>query len=534
MTHTFKELGLGDRLLQTLDQLGFETPTPVQRAVIPLILSDNDVIGVAKTGSGKTAACILPISEKIDEKSKAIQAIIMVPTRELAIQYSLEAKRFLGSSKLKSFPVYGGVDIRMQTAKLKAGVQILVATPGRLIDLISSRKINLSQVKHLVLDEADEMLNMGFYEDLLYIMDCLVQEHQVLLFSATMPEGIKKIAVQHMVDPVHIEAEQEEIVPKKVRHIFDYCPYRQKDERILELIEKENPTQAIIFCQSRNKVDELARVMSRRLKGSEVEALHAGFNQRVRTRIIHKFRQQTVRFMVATDVAARGLDFTHVTHVFIYDIGREVEAYVHRAGRTGRSGKEGVSIAFATEKDRPLVKAIEKHIQRPLEWLNEMPPAKGKENSKASSGRKGRSGKPAPRRGQKRSEGSSEGSPRGRSKSREAFSEESSDAHEAPSRGRSKSRENASEDRSEGSGKREGFAKDRSRSGKPGFGKSGFGKPSRGRSDRSSGKFGSGKSSSGKSFGAKSARSKVSSRDGSARPAFKHRKGPSKKSSSKS
>lgn len=354
---TFDELTLQPPILKALAEMGFKSPSPVQEKAIPLIFQGRDIIALAQTGSGKTAACAIPICNRTTEIN-SIQALIIVPTRELALQYASEVQKIGRYRRVKAYALFGGEDYALQKAKLQHGVHVLVATPGRLIDYIYSRSIDLSFVNTLILDEADEMLSMGFCDDIEFIIQCLIQEHQTLLFSATMPSQIRTIASKHMRDPVEIKLTSSS--PSSIAHHFAHCEIKQREKKLLELLLKENVKQTIIFCRSRQQVEEVCHFLRSHVK--EVDYLHAGLNQDLRTVITGKFRAGRIKYLVATDVAARGLDFSSISHVVTYELSKDVDTYIHRVGRTGRFEKEGVAISLVTTRDLPLVQRIIKQI----------------------------------------------------------------------------------------------------------------------------------------------------------------------------
>lgn len=372
----FADLGLDAAILKALERLQYLEPSPIQSIAIPLIQEKRDLIALAPTGSGKTAACAIPLCSRVDVNKTFIQALIVVPTRELAYQYATETQKIGQDKPVKTFALCGGEDYSLQKSKLQHGVHILVATPGRLIDLIYSRDIDISSVETLVLDEADEMLNMGFYEDLEFIMGCLVHPHQTLLFSATMPKQIREIAHRHMQNPHEISLISEKAVPETIHHKFFYCRHHEREDNLSKLIETMNPKQSIIFCHSRNQVEAVCRSLKSKWQG--VDFLHAGLSQDVRTIITSKFRSGKIKHLVATDIAARGLDFSNVSHVFIFQLSDDPELYVHRAGRTGRYEKMGTVITLVTPRELPSLQKILKHINRQVEWLGEPPPSRGK------------------------------------------------------------------------------------------------------------------------------------------------------------
>jgi ATP-dependent RNA helicase DeaD len=369
----FETYGLDPAILQALQQMGFEKPSPIQEATIPLVLQGEDLIALAQTGSGKTAACAIPICHRVDTQNLHVQALIIVPTRELALQYATETQKIGGRKGVKAFALYGGEDQSLQEAKLRSGVQVLIATPGRLIDLIYQRVIDLSHVDTLILDEADEMLSMGFVEDLEFIIHCLVHEHQTLLFSATMPKDIRRIAQQHMKQPKEISLVSEVAGPETLEHRFVYCSHGGSRPKVLvSLISEFEPKQSLIFCQSRHQVEEVHRFLKGKFPATDF--LHGGLNQELRTIITNKFRSGRIRHLVVTDVAGRGLDFSGVTHVFIYQLSSDIDAYVHRAGRTGRSGREGVATSLVTSRELGILREVLKRIKRNPIWIGSPPP----------------------------------------------------------------------------------------------------------------------------------------------------------------
>lgn len=352
--------------------MDFKEASFIQQQAIPRVLENQDLIALAKTGSGKTAACAIPICQKVNVTHLSIQALIIVPTRELALQYAQEAQKIGRYKGVKAFALCGGEDYSLQQSKLKAGVQVLVATPGRLIDFIYSRSIDLTHVETLILDEADEMLSMGFIDDLEFIIQCLVHEHQTLLFSATMPKAIRHIAMNYLKNPQEIHLAKDDERPVQIDHRFLYCHHKDRESKLLELIQQLQPKQALVFCHSRIQVEQIAHFLKRHL--DHVDMLHAGFGQDIRTIVTNKFRQQKVRILVATDVVARGLDFSSVSHVFIFELSHDPDTYIHRSGRTGRFDKEGVVVTLVTHKELHTTHRIEKKLGKELNWIGEPPP----------------------------------------------------------------------------------------------------------------------------------------------------------------
>lgn len=345
----FTELELQPAIQQALAEMGYEELTPIQEETIPPVLAGHDVVGLAETGSGKTAACAIPLIQRVDPELRAIQVLILVPTRELALQYVTEVDQIARRTEIAPFAVFGGFDMAIQKAKLKHGVHILVATPGRLIDLIWNYRLDVSQVRTAVLDEADEMLKMGFLEDIDFIMSCMIQEHQTLLWSATMPAEIERIAQQYLKEPVKIQLNRDQVAPQSLKHHFRRVSRRERLEALLDYVGDSEVRQAILFCNSRDGAGDLYRELQGRVKS--VEVIHGGLAQERRTSIFNRFRQKQVRFMIATDVAGRGLDFSHVSHIINYDFPRNAEIYTHRTGRAGRMGREGTAVTFVGDRD---------------------------------------------------------------------------------------------------------------------------------------------------------------------------------------
>ena len=344
----FTQLDIQPPILQALGKMGYDNMTPIQELAIPLILDGHDVVGLAETGSGKTGACGIPLVQRTDPDLNAIQALILVPTRELASQYVDEVGRIAQEAEVVPFAVFGGVKMSLQQAKLRHKVHILVATPGRLLDFIWNTDLNLSHVRTLVLDEADEMLNMGFIEDVELIMSCLVHEHQTLLFSATMPQAIDRLARSHLKAPVQIELNRAQKAPASLQHHFQHTG-RNRLPALIDYLRDEHIQQSIIFCNSRRQGGQLLTALQG--KFTSIAYIHGGLEQSQRALIFDRFRRQKIKFMVATDVAARGLDFRHVSHVINYDPPRSHESYTHRTGRAGRMGRTGIALTLVTDRD---------------------------------------------------------------------------------------------------------------------------------------------------------------------------------------
>lgn len=368
----FAQFSLDPMILKALDKMNFKQPSPIQQKTIPLIQAHRDLIALSQTGSGKTAACAIPVCNRVIPSKTHVQTLIVVPTRELALQYATEVQKIGLYKGVKALAIFGGKDADIQQSKLRHGVQVLVATPGRLIDFIYSRQIDLSHVTTLILDEADEMLSMGFVEDLDFIIQCLVHKHQTLLFSATMSSSIRKIAQTYMQEPLEINLIGAEASPTLLEHYFVYCASHHREQELVRAIRETSPTQAIIFCQSRFQVEKVCQALKKAY--DEVDFLHAGLTQEVRSIVTNKFRQKKIRFLVATDIAARGLDFSHVTHVFIYHLPADPEVYVHRSGRTGRYGKSGCVISLVAQRELPLLSKILAQINQQPNWIGDPPP----------------------------------------------------------------------------------------------------------------------------------------------------------------
>ena len=363
----FDGLGLSPALLATLAALGYEEPTPIQREAIPPLLAGRDLLGQAGTGTGKTAAFALPMLERIhrdrsvDDDSRRPRALILVPTRELAMQVA-EAVHKYGHSAFGTsvVPVYGGQAMQQQLRALKRGVDVVVATPGRALDHIRRRSIDLSDARYVVLDEADEMLDMGFAEDLEAILDALPAERQTALLSATIAPRVASIAERHLSDPVRVKIHREKAAAGEVPRVRQTAYVVSREHKLAALgrvLDIEDPSSAIVFCRTRGEVDQLSESLS--AHGYRASALHGGLTQEQRDRVMRRFREGSVELLIATDVAARGLDIENVSHVVNYDVPMSPDAYVHRIGRTGRAGRAGAAITFAEPRERRYLRNIE-------------------------------------------------------------------------------------------------------------------------------------------------------------------------------
>jgi len=364
---SFEELGVREDLRRAIEELGFVNPMPVQEKVIPHLLSeDGDVIALAQTGTGKTAAFGLPVLQRIDTNLNAPQALIIAPTRELCLQIGSDLADFSKYiSHLKVLPVYGGSSIESQIRSLRQGVQVIVATPGRLIDLINRGVVKLDNVHTVILDEADEMLNMGFVDDINDILSHVPEERKMLLFSATMPPEIAKIAAKYMKDPQEFVIGTKNTGAENVRHIYYMINARDK-YLALKRIADDNPNiYAIVFCRTRKETQDIADNLIQ--DGYNADSLHGELSQAQRDMVMKKFRDRVLRILVATDVAARGLDVSDLTHVINYGLPDDIATYTHRSGRTGRAGKTGISIAIIHSRERGKLRNIEKRIGKTFE-----------------------------------------------------------------------------------------------------------------------------------------------------------------------
>ncbi len=361
MTTAFSQLGLHPELVQAVEVLGFTTPTPIQSAMIPLMLEGHDVIGQAQTGTGKTAAFALPILHRLEPGASAVQSLVLAPTRELAVQVAKAMHDFGRERGVRVLPVYGGEPYGRQISRLSKGVDVVVGTPGRLLDLIQREVLDLSAVATVVLDEADEMLSMGFIEDIEAILSATPAERQTALLSATLPLEIRRLADRYLRQPqsVAIEREQVTVSATEQRHYLVY--EADKLAALTRLFEVEPITSALIFVRTRAGAGELAAELSTR--GFPAEALSGELEQEERERVMNRFRRNLIKVLVATDVAARGLDIDHISHVFNFDLPEDAEVYVHRVGRTGRAGKTGTALSLVTPNERWRLGRIEGFIK---------------------------------------------------------------------------------------------------------------------------------------------------------------------------
>lgn len=363
---TFKELGLRAEIVQALDELGFENPTPIQEKAIPQVLdSKKDLIALAQTGTGKTAAFSLPVLQQLDENSREIQSIVLCPTRELCLQIASDMQNFAKFMNLKTVAVYGGASIENQIRDIKRGCHVIIGTPGRTVDLINRRVLRLQDVQFVVLDEADEMLTMGFKDDLDLILGETPDTKQTLLFSATMPTGIKDITKRYMKDPAEVSSGGRNEGSANIEHHYYLVNARDKYECLKRLADVNPNVYGIVFCRTRRETQEIAdKLMA---DGYNADSLHGDLSQAQRDAIMGRFRKRKIQLLVATDVAARGIDVDDITHVINYNLPDEEEVYIHRSGRTGRAGKRGISIAIIHSRERSKLKSVERKLKKEFE-----------------------------------------------------------------------------------------------------------------------------------------------------------------------
>jgi ATP-dependent RNA helicase DeaD len=355
----FAALGLRESLVRTLTALGYEVPTPIQERTIPLLLSGRNLIGQAQTGTGKTAAFALPMLEKVDPSLRETQGLVLTPTRELAMQVAEAVHSYAGEMRdINVLPVYGGASMVHQLKRLQQGVQIVVGTPGRLIDHLDRGSLRLDSIRMIVIDEADEMLKMGFIDDVERILGSAPESRQIALFSATMPAGVLRIAKRHLTNAERVEIEHKNIAAPKIEQRFLNVLEAQKLETLTQILELEENDAVLIFRRTKTGAAELAERLVGR--GFAAEGMHGDMNQRERESVIRRLKSGKIEIVVATDVAARGLDVEQITHVINYDIPNDVEAYVHRIGRTGRAGRSGVATLFITPRERKMMREIER------------------------------------------------------------------------------------------------------------------------------------------------------------------------------
>jgi ATP-dependent RNA helicase DeaD len=373
MDLSFASLGISQERANHLETIGFTEPTPIQVQAIPHLLEGTDIVGQAQTGTGKTAAFSLPILERIDININAVQALILTPTRELALQVTDAIRQISGLNQkipgkrgLFVLTVYGGQSIERQIQRLEKGVHIVVGTPGRILDMLNRHSLKLDRLKMLVLDEADEMLSMGFIQDVEKILDAAPTDRQTAFFSATMDQSMRKLINKYLRSPVTVKVAQQKTTPKRIEQIAYIVPRGWSKAKALQpILELEDPEAALIFVRTRQAAAELTNQLQS--AGHSVDEYHGNLNQSQRERLLSRFRNQQVRWVVATDIAARGLDVDHLTHVINYDLPDGVDSYVHRIGRTGRAGREGTAISLIHPTDKRKLRLIERHLRQNLE-----------------------------------------------------------------------------------------------------------------------------------------------------------------------
>ena len=372
----FVKLGIKEEILKPLRNEGISIPTPIQKESIPVALEGKDLIAQAQTGTGKTLAFVLPILEKIKHHKKNIQALILVPTRELAIQIAGETKKFAKPRNINVLVVYGGQDINKQIHKLKGRIHIVIATPGRLLDHLRRGTIYFKDVSTLILDEADQMLDMGFLGDVEDIIKRVPPTRQMMLYSATIPKEIRELANKYMKEPVEIRIKGDTVTLDEIKQMVVETTDRYKQEALMHIIREQKPFLSIVFCRTKRRVRALNGALIK--KGFLSDELHGDMTQAKREKVMKTFRNLKLQVLVATDVAARGLDIEGITHIFNYDIPENVESYIHRIGRTGRAGEKGTAITFVTPKGRRFLNMIEKGTDQKIEKVMYKPEGKAK------------------------------------------------------------------------------------------------------------------------------------------------------------
>jgi len=369
--NTFKELGITSSLVKALEDQHIKTPTQIQSLSIPQILDGHDIIAEAQTGTGKTLAFLLPIFQRLNESTAPVKNIVITPTRELAIQITDEAKKLNSDQSASILAVYGGQDINAQLKKLKGSIDLIVATPGRLIDHLGRGSIDLSNLQSLVLDEADQMLHIGFKNEIDYILKQTNKNKQLLCFSATLDSKVKKLAYKNMNNPLEVTVQKESITLESINQKVVRSSDRWKQEALFNEMDETNPFLGIIFCRTKRRADKLEVEMTQ--AKYSCQKLHGDMTQNARQRVMKNFRNAKFQYLIATDVAARGLDITGVSHIYNFDIPESPEAYIHRIGRTGRMGDDGCAITFVAPRDENILNAIEKQIKMTLPSIDYTP-----------------------------------------------------------------------------------------------------------------------------------------------------------------
>ncbi len=359
---TFNELRLSHEVVRATDDMGFEEATPIQEKVIPQAMAGRDIIGQAQTGTGKTAAFAIPMIERFGKQYENAKGLVITPTRELAIQVAEEINRIGQIKNVRALPIYGGQDIKRQIKALKNKPQIIVGTPGRLMDHMRRKTVKLHQIEIVVLDEADEMLNMGFIEDIETILKEIPKDCQTMLFSATMPKPIRSLAGRFMNNPEFLRVETKEVTVPHIEQVYIEVQEKQKFDVLCRLLDIQPPERCIVFVRTKKRVDEVYEALNKR--GYSAEGIHGDLTQARRNSVMGRFRRGIVEILVATDVAARGLDISGITHIYNFDIPQNPESYVHRIGRTGRAGKTGLATTFVTPREISQLKLIERITRR--------------------------------------------------------------------------------------------------------------------------------------------------------------------------
>lgn len=365
MVNGFLKLGIKEELASILKQNGITEPTPVQEQTIPALLAGRDVIAQAQTGTGKTLAFMLPIMEHINTEISSVQALIITPTRELAIQITAEARKYAFYKGANILAAYGGQDVEQQIRKLKGSIHIVIGTPGRLLDHLRRKTVDFGRLSKLVLDEADLMLDMGFLKDVEQIIHKTPDKRQTMLFSATMQKGIRMLTAKYMREPEQIRVQTKNITLDEIRQIVVETTERGRQDALCKTIDEFNPFMAIIFCRTKHRVTALNNALQ--MRGYNSDEIHGDLTQAKREKVMKAFRKAELQFLIATDVAARGLDIEGITHIFNYDVPQDAESYIHRIGRTGRAGQTGVAVTFVASIDRESLDLIEKGIKTTIE-----------------------------------------------------------------------------------------------------------------------------------------------------------------------
>ena len=365
MNKNFEMLGIQKKWQDRLKELRISSPTPVQEAVIPLSLKGGDLVAQAQTGTGKTLAFLLPIVEQLDLSENHVQALVVTPTRELALQITQEAKKLTAGTQIRILAAYGGQDVEKQLHKLKGTTHLVIGTPGRLLDHLRRGTLNLKQIRILVLDEADQMLHMGFLPEVEAILKQTSPRHQTMLFSATMPDGVRKLAGKYTRKAHQISVKTDTITLEAIQQQVIETTDRKKQEALCQVLGEQKPFMAMIFCRTKRRAAALNAALQS--WGYLSDELHGDLTQAKREKVMKSFRKAEIQLLVATDVAARGLDIDGVTHVYNYDMVMDPESYIHRIGRTGRAGEKGLAVTFVTPRDRDALHEVEKHIRMKLD-----------------------------------------------------------------------------------------------------------------------------------------------------------------------